>query len=215
MVESTRAYVPAAGTHGSLPLYDPLAWLLGAGHIREALVAQAELRPGLRALDLGCGTGTLLGLLQRTAPELVLTGFDPDPVALDRARRKLGGGVQLDRGFSDALPYPDASFDRVFSSFVFHHLSSDEKLATAREIRRVLRPGGSLHLVDVGGQIGASGLGWLARRIYRHHRLGSQLEDGLLSLLREGGLHAHEVRTDHRWYGPVTWYRAVAPGRQD
>jgi ubiquinone/menaquinone biosynthesis C-methylase UbiE len=60
--------------------------------------------------------------------------------------------VRFDRGFADALDYPDASFDRVFSSFMFHHLAREEKEATLRAVRRVLKPGGSLHLLDFGGQ---------------------------------------------------------------
>ena len=191
MVEVARTYVPAAGTHASLPLYDPFARLLGADRARAVLVTQAELRPGMQVLDVGCGTGTLLARLCASVPELALTGLDPDPAALARARRKLGGDaarVRLDRGFSDALPYPDASFDRVFSSFVLHHLSGDEKLATMREIRRVLRPDGSLHLVDVGGRVAASELGWLARRIHSHHRIGGQLGDGVTGVFREAGL---------------------------
>jgi ubiquinone/menaquinone biosynthesis C-methylase UbiE len=49
------------------------------------------------------------------------------------------------------LDYPAASFDRVFSSFMFHHLARDEKERTPRAIWRVPKDGGSLHLLDFGG----------------------------------------------------------------
>jgi N-acetyl-1-D-myo-inositol-2-amino-2-deoxy-alpha-D-glucopyranoside deacetylase len=61
-----------------------------------------------------------------------------DPRALARARRKAGRKalpVQLDRGFAQELPYPDASFDRVLSAFMFHHLGPDEKEETLGEVR--------------------------------------------------------------------------------
>ena len=58
--------------------------------------------------------------------------------------------VQLDQGLSYALPYPDGTFDRVLSSLVFHHLTSQDKLRTLHEVARVLRPGGELHLADWG-----------------------------------------------------------------
>ena len=76
----------------------------------------------------------------------------------DRAAQGAAGGRlhQLDQGFADALPYPDASFDRVLSSFMFHHLSRDVKEKTLREARRVLKPGGRFHMVDF-APAGASG----------------------------------------------------------
>jgi ubiquinone/menaquinone biosynthesis C-methylase UbiE len=45
----------------------------------------------------------------------------------------------------------EASFDRVFSSFMFHHLEPGKKESTLCEVRRVLKPGGSLHMLDFGG----------------------------------------------------------------
>src|SRR5262249_17731511 len=77
--------------------------------------------------------------------------LDPDARALDRARRKgerAGLKVRLDRGFADELPYRDAEFDCVLSSFMFHHLGGSDKARMLGEVRRVLKPGGSLHLLD-------------------------------------------------------------------
>jgi SAM-dependent methyltransferase len=118
MTDVQRTYVPAAGHHWSLPLYDPLVKLLGGDSARRLLVEQADLQPGHRVLEVGCGTGTLLVLLTRAVPALEVTGLDPDVRAPARAKRKADAAsvsIQLDRGFSDSLPYADASFDRVFS----------------------------------------------------------------------------------------------------
>jgi ubiquinone/menaquinone biosynthesis C-methylase UbiE len=49
-----------------------------------------------------------------------------------------------------SLPYPDASFDRVLSSLMIHHLKTPDKEKTAREIFRILKPGGELHVIDFG-----------------------------------------------------------------
>jgi len=60
--------------------------------------------------------------------------------------------VQLDQGFGDELPYPDASFDLVLSSLMFHHVPTDEKGKTLRAVRRVLKLGGEFHMLDFEGQ---------------------------------------------------------------
>jgi ubiquinone/menaquinone biosynthesis C-methylase UbiE len=151
MTDAHRHYIPAAGRDWRLPLYDPIVKLLGGDTARRVLVEQAGLRSTDKVLEVGCGTGTLL-IFVKQHPGVEVTGLDPDPKALARAQRKAQAAsmsIRLDRGFSDALPYADGTFDVVFSSFMFHHLeSAQEKLQTLREARRVLRAGGRLHLVD-------------------------------------------------------------------
>ena len=80
-------------------------------------------------------------------------GLDGDPRILSIAERKAASaGVKLrfDVGLSFDLPYPDASFDRVLSSLLFHHLTRSDKRRTIAEIHRVLKPGGQLHVADWG-----------------------------------------------------------------
>src|SRR5947209_11351325 len=130
MMGSSRTYLPAAGHDWSLPLYDPIVKLLGGDAARRALLEQAALRPGQRVLDVGCGTGTLATLTKQLYPDVAVVGLDPDPKALARAKRKAARAavsIQFDQGFGDELPYPEAWFDCVFSSFMFHHLPPDEK----------------------------------------------------------------------------------------
>jgi SAM-dependent methyltransferase len=160
MTRADRTYVPAAGRDWALPLYDPLVWILGGTRTRNALIDQAALRPGQRVLDIGCGTGTLLVMAKRAYPDVDFVGLDPDPKALDRARRKAARArlaIRFDQGFSGNMTYADAEFDRVWSSFMFHHLGRSERQRTLREIRRVLKPGGTFHLVDFLGAAPASG----------------------------------------------------------
>ena len=59
--------------------------------------------------------------------------------------------LRLDRGYADRLPYPDGSVDRVLSAFMLHHLPADQQHDALREVRRVLAPGGRLHLLDIDG----------------------------------------------------------------
>ncbi len=149
-----RAYLPAAGRDAFLPLYDPLTRLLGIRSALAALIDQAQLGPADSILDVGCGTGTLVVEIKRRYPGVSAIGIDPDPRALERAKRKAErarASAGFDRAFADALPFPDASFDRVFSSMMFHHLPAAERPAVLAEIRRVLRPGGRLEFLDFAG----------------------------------------------------------------
>src|SRR6266542_3706083 len=123
----------------------------------------------------------------------------PDPRALARAGRKARRAdltVRLDRGFASELPYPDASFDRVVSAFMFHHLEPADRLAVLREVRRVLAPGGSLHLLDFGGA-GEGSEGLPARLAHRSHRLHDNFGDRIPTLMREAGL-VDPAETGHR-----------------
>lgn len=211
-VKAQRAFLPAAGRDIFLPLYDPITRLLGVDTAREALLAQAQLQPHQRVLDIGCGTGTLAVLIKRRQPTADVIGLDPDPKALARARRKAeraGVTIRFDHGFSDALGYPDGAFDRVFSSMMFHHLRAESKPKTLGEIRRVLRPGGRLELLDFAGPH-SSPRGWLARLIHSHEELKDNDEDRVLALIRDAGFsQAKPTRGWETLFGRLAFYQAV------
>ncbi len=217
MTEPRRTYLPAAGHDWFLPLYDPLVKLLGGDSARRALLDQAAIRPGHRVLDLGCGTGSLVVLVKRLHPDVDVVGLDPDPKALARGKRKADRAavsIQFDQGFSDALPYPDASFDRVVSSFMFHHLPPDERENTLREVRRVLKPGGALHLLDFGGPE-ASPNGFLAHLLHSSHRLRDNAEGRIVALMRQAGL-ADPKQVDRRAirFLRIAYYQASVPASE-
>lgn len=211
MAHTQRTYIPAAGHDWLLPLYDPVQkWLLG-GFAYRALVEQARLHAGQRVLEIGCGTGNVVMLIKQLCPQVEAVGLDPDPKALDRARRKTvraGVSIQLDRGFADALPYADESFDRVFSSFMFHHLTLEVKTGALREAHRVLTPGGSLHLLDFGGaHLPASG--WFARFIHGADRFRDNTGDRIPTLMREAGFTAAgEIADRSTLFGHIAYFRA-------
>jgi ubiquinone/menaquinone biosynthesis C-methylase UbiE len=155
--------------------------------------------------------------LTRALPTLELTGLDPDARALARAKRKADAAsvsVQLDRGFSDALPYSDASFDRVFSCFMLHHLSgADEKLRTLREIRRVLKPGGRLHLLDFAQPEAAHSANVVARWMHSTHRLEDNTDTRVRSFMDDAGLVAPTTlrRANMFFVFRLAYYQAFAP----
>jgi SAM-dependent methyltransferase len=191
-------YLPAAGHDLLLPGYDLLTRLLGMRPVYDALVAQVELFDGVQVLEIGCGTGNLTQKVKRAQPGALLTGIDPDPRAVARAGRKVRrtAGVRFDQGYAQELPYADGSFDRVLSSMMLHHLDDDVKVAAVAEAFRVLRPGGSMHVVDVIG----------------HH--GAAAHDGSVipGLLRGSGFESAELGSRRlRLVGPVSFYRGIRP----
>ena len=150
-MSSDRTFLPAAGHHLFLPLYDPLVTLLGGNRSRQELIDQANVTAGQRILDIGCGTGSFAVLLKRQRADVEVVGLDPDPKALRRAKTKserAGVSVRFDQGFADELRYESKSIDLVFSSLMFHHLDEQTQQKTLREVLRVLKPGGSFHLLD-------------------------------------------------------------------
>jgi SAM-dependent methyltransferase len=105
----------------------------------ELFVEHGRLGPGVRALELGCGTGVFLERVAASGARL--RGLDLSQELLARARARLDGlrNVSLDCGNAEQMPYTEASFDVVYGSSVLHHLHLEAALG---EVLRVLRPGG-------------------------------------------------------------------------
>jgi ubiquinone/menaquinone biosynthesis C-methylase UbiE len=215
-VHATRkSYLPASGKDWLLPLYDPFTKVLGVEASHRELIKQAGINSGQRVLEIGCGTGNLANIVKRLNPASQVIGIDPDPKALARARRKAqrrDAAIQFDQGFAEQLPYPDASFDRVLSAFMLHHVRPDAKLLSLREAFRVLKAGGSLHLVDFDeGQRLFSGLhGFLASIIHSRH--GASSRHTVLGLMQHAGfVDSREVADQTVVLGRITYYQGVRP----
>src|SRR5262245_12319894 len=110
-----------------------------------AVLARAGLAPGQRVLDLGTGTGAVAILAApRVAPGGRVLAVDPSPDMLRAARERAGAlglpGIDFAEGRAEALPAPDGSQDAVLASLSLMY--AIDRAAAAREIARVLRPGG-------------------------------------------------------------------------
>ena len=209
-------YIPALGRDWLTPLYDPLQrWAMREDRFKRHLIRQAQIKPGHGVLDLGCGTGTLTILVKQTHPQSEVVGLDGDPKVLAIARAKAtkaGLETTFDLGMAFEMPYPDHSFDRVLSSLVLHHLTTENKQRALHEVYRILRPGGELHVVDFGRPHTA----W-ARLISRTLQRFEEVEDNLKGLLpemfRQAGLD--QVAETARYatvFGTLSLYQGQRPG---
>lgn len=212
MSDTQRTYLPAAGRDLFLPLYDLIANLLGADSARQTLLDMAPLRSGDRVLDIGCGTGSFVTILKQRYPTIEVTGLDPDPIALARARRKAEQAklsVRFDQGFADSLRYAAASFDLVFSSFMFHHLEGSNREKTLREVRRVLKPGGNFYLLDF--EVSTSGHG-LFKLFHSSERLRDNTESRIVTLMEDAGFSYRKKVAVHPvlfGFGRAGYYQAL------
>jgi ubiquinone/menaquinone biosynthesis C-methylase UbiE len=139
---------------------------------RTVLKLAAEQVPNPGAiLDVGCGTGRLLGLAQGQFPEAKLAGVDAAVEMVKQAQvSNPGGAIRFHQAMAEELPFPNASFDLVFSTMTFHHWA-DQSRGIA-EIARVLTPGGRWLLAE----FVASGFVGFMRGVLRLHQFPGRAE---------------------------------------
>jgi len=149
VVESGR--LPADGVRQMFdriaPVYDLMNRVMTAGLDRRwrALTVARVVRPGDRVLDACCGTGDLAVAARRAGAGAVV-GLDFSDAMLERARHK-EPGIEWVQGDVLALPFPDASFDAATVGFGIRNVEDLE--AGLRELRRVLRSGGRLGILEI------------------------------------------------------------------
>lgn len=114
----------------------------------KVLLRDLNFSAGEHLLELGCGVGAVLGVLGKGFPGLNLAGIDLQPAQIEYAHKHVTSlglrNVDLRVGDAAQLPWPDASFDHIYTTWFLEHVS--DPVAILREAYRVLKPGGTITL---------------------------------------------------------------------
>ncbi len=146
---STRGH-----TLGAPRAYDAFVNFFFLGRRRatfEALISAAGVKSSQRVLDVGCGTGYFARLLaEAVGVDGVVVGIDASPEMIDYATHQPGRPRNCDfqLGTAESLSFASGHFDVVVSSLFMHHLPADLQVMALTEMRRVLRPGGTLLIAE-------------------------------------------------------------------
>jgi demethylmenaquinone methyltransferase/2-methoxy-6-polyprenyl-1,4-benzoquinol methylase len=226
--ESTRARQAQELFAPLGPRYDRMGALLSFGQDPRWRRFMVDRLPpdGGHVLDVATGTGLVAEAL--LARGFRVTGLDQSPGMLAAARARFAGRVELVEASADALPFGDASFDHLTFTYLLRYV--DDPGATLAELARVVRPGGTVAMVEFGLPRGVWRPPWdlwvgvglpLAGRLVSSgwHEVGRFLgpsirdfyaglpEDALVGLWRDAGIGDVSLRRMSCGAGLVAWGR--------
>jgi ubiquinone/menaquinone biosynthesis C-methylase UbiE len=196
-----------------------LRWFVLRGqerNFRRLTLDLAHVAPGETVLDVGCGTGTLaLAAAERVGGSGRVIGIDPAAQLLARARKKaarLASSAEFHEAGIETLPLPDNSIDAALGTFMMHHVPNELVRRGLAEVRRVMKPGGRLLLID-----------FERAEHDAHGHAGALGIQDIPELMREAGLEAREpqdltttfrirsLSRAHRRYGYAIGVKPLAP----
>jgi demethylmenaquinone methyltransferase / 2-methoxy-6-polyprenyl-1,4-benzoquinol methylase len=191
------------------PTYDRYARLLSFGqdpHWRRFLVSRVQVGPTDTVLDVATGTAAVaIELTRRTGCHVV--GLDQSVEMLDAGRGRveaadLGDRIELVVGIAERLPFEDASFDGLTSTYLLRYV--DDPAATMRELARVVRPGGTIAMLEFGLPQGLARGAWELYVRIGLPALGAVASPGWR---RVGTFLGPSIREFHRRYDVVELWR--------
>lgn len=200
-VRSFRAGHPGGREDPGTVLHSPrcydclaAAYCLGReARMRERTLDLAGVGAGARVLDVCCGTGTLaLAAQRRMGASGYVHGIDASPDMISHAKWKAahcGLPVEFQVAAAQSLPFPDGTFDVAMCSLALHHLPAELRSTAIEEMRRVVRPGGCVLVVDCAR---GRGMWALFHPVALLHQGRSGILEGVIALMRDSGLERLE-----------------------
>jgi demethylmenaquinone methyltransferase / 2-methoxy-6-polyprenyl-1,4-benzoquinol methylase len=197
------------------PTYDRYARLLSFGQDprwRRFLVSRMDVGPENTVLDVATGTAAVaIELVRRTGCRVL--GLDQSSEMLDAGRGRVEAAgfddrIELVEGRAERLPFADASFDGLTFTYLLRYV--DDPQATMRELARVVRPGGTIAMLEFGLPRGPARAAW---ELYV--RAGLPLLGAVVSpgWRRVGSFLGDSIRDFHRGYDVPALWRAAGIDR--
>lgn len=199
-------YVPAAGWRAFTRFYDPvIGRAMREKQFRGEMLrrVEADLPEGGTVVDVGSGTGTFALALKRRRPDARVIGVDGDKEILGLAQAKPDADtIEWREGLAQELPLEPESADVVTTSLVLHHLLPGDKRKALVEMKRILKPGGRLHVADWGRPADPlmSGLFYVVQVADGFDRTADHRAGRLPTFIEEAG------------FGPVERYGRIRTG---
>ena len=190
----------------------PFVTLGQENRLNRWLAQQLQLPERGRVLDIGCGTGLLTWEIARHHPSCAVAGIDASLPMVEVARRKRSlPNCEYHQAVAESLPFENETFHAATSALFFHHVNREYKLRGLREAWRVLKPGGSFYIADIGRPYTAlgwamAGAGWL---LLRQPEIKENMDGILPGLIREAGFS--DLSEIGRWSGYITAIVARKP----
>jgi ubiquinone/menaquinone biosynthesis C-methylase UbiE len=205
---------PADQTSGrtldhAAPVYDLLAPLMTFGlerGYRRRARALLELQGNEQVLDVGCGTGTLSREIARDLDpqRSKVVGVDAAAKMIEVARRKGSAltNLQFDAALAEQLPYADDRYDCAVSTFFFHHIEFCLKQRSLAELRRTVKPGGRIVIVDVDVPSNLFGAlcAWSGYWLFRQEEIRENIRGRLREAIHAAGFSSVQLVSRHSGY---------------
>lgn len=170
-------------------------------------VSLLQLRGNEKIIDIGCGTGSLtieIGRKQVMEKGGWIVGVDAAAKMIRRARRKASGlqQVQFDIAAAEQLGYPNEMFDGAISTFFFHHIDYELKVAALNEMWRVLKNGGKAVIVDVDTPTNWFGkiCAWSGYVLFRQKEIRENIEGKLRQAIVASKFSQYKLVSSHQGY---------------
>ncbi|MEG4502689.1 methyltransferase domain-containing protein [Microcoleus sp. F6_B4] len=194
--------------------YDPITQYVLPPHetvVRQGLIDAVRVKPR-RIIDLGCGTGSTTLMLKQAFPAAEVVGLDLSPymlVVADMKAQKAGLNIQWLHSKAESVAFPDASFDLVAASLLFHETPPAVSRAILRESFRLLKVGGQVAILD-GNQKTLRQTEWLTD-IFEEPYIKSYAAGSLDAWAGAAGFAAVQTH-EHWWVNQVTQGVKPLPG---
>lgn len=188
--------------------YDPITQYVlppNEAIVRQGLIQRIQSQPR-RILDLGCGTGSTTLLLKQAFPQAEVIGLDLSPymlVVADYKARNAKLDIQFQHGKAEQTGFPDASFDLVTASLLFHEMPPAVSREILRECFRLLKVGGEVAILD-GNQTTLRQTAWLTE-IFEEPYIKDYAAGSIDAWMGAAGFGA--VQTEDVW-----WVQQVTRG---